>query len=336
MNVAVFFLWLFVFALAVGIAYITFIYLKEEKRNQSSLNQNSITWQEHQAKLNKEIERIKQDYQYKNQQEKALLKKDFEILFITKQQDIEQSAYLSALEQFNLEKTQLEEEIDKKYKLKFEKWIAESESYFLRKQNEIQSSADTTIKELIQEERQRLTKEFEKFYKLEFDRWVSEREKELIAKQQELKTAAENYAAESFQSRYQDLEKEIQAQYQLKLREWTQNAEKEIRTSSLNASRNTIKGKVSEQILPMLPGLMYEPSEMRFLGSPIDYIIFDGYNDAKNGQGEIRAIVLADVKRGNKAKLSPIQKKIKEAIEKGNIRWETIHLGEDLSISFSS
>lgn len=75
----------------------------------------------------------------------------------------------------------------------------------------------------------------------------------------------------------------------------------------------------------MLPEFKYNPADARFLGSPIDYIIFDGYSEAKEGDGRIRRIVLMDIKTGN-AKLSPIERKVKEAVASGCIEWETLEL----------
>jgi predicted Holliday junction resolvase-like endonuclease len=38
-------------------------------------------------------------------------------------------------------------------------------------------------------------------------------------------------------------------------------------------------------------------------------------------------VVLADVKMGPRARLTPAQERIKEAVEAGRVAWETIHLG---------
>ncbi len=98
-----------------------------------------------------------------------------------------------------------------------------------------------------------------------------------------------------------------------------------IRQDALGKSRAVLKGKIGEQMAPMLPEFRYNPADARFLGSPIDYIIFDGYSEAKEGSGKIRRIILMDVKTG-KAKLSPIEKKVKEAVAAGSIEWDTLEL----------
>lgn len=103
---------------------------------------------------------------------------------------------------------------------------------------------------------------------------------------------------------------------------------KEIfRKDVLDSSRATLKGKISEQIVPFLEQFKYNPCDARFIGSPIDYVIFDGYTDVKDGQKERPiTVILADVKSGKSASLTYEQKKIKEAVENKRVRWETITL----------
>jgi predicted Holliday junction resolvase-like endonuclease len=100
---------------------------------------------------------------------------------------------------------------------------------------------------------------------------------------------------------------------------------RKVRKEALGKSRAVLKGKISEQMAPVLPEFRYNPADARFLGSPIDYIIFDGYSEAKDGRGKIRRIVLMDVKTGN-AKLSPIERKVRDAVSSGSVEWQTLEL----------
>lgn len=54
----------------------------------------------------------------------------------------------------------------------------------------------------------------------------------------------------------------------------------------MDSRRASIKGKISEQIVPFLEQFKYKPSDARFIGSPIDYVILDGYTDVKDVGGE--------------------------------------------------
>ncbi len=100
-----------------------------------------------------------------------------------------------------------------------------------------------------------------------------------------------------------------------------------IRKDATDRSRVVIKGKLAEHMIPMIPeAFRYDPSDARFIGAPIDYIIFDGYTRVKDGNSdEPIIVVLADIKTGN-ARLNKTERKIKEAVEAGRVRWETIRL----------
>jgi predicted Holliday junction resolvase-like endonuclease len=103
--------------------------------------------------------------------------------------------------------------------------------------------------------------------------------------------------------------------------------ESSIRKDAADRSRYVLKGKIAEHMVPMYKDVFkYDPSDARFLGAPIDYVIFDGYTAVKDGNSdEPITVVLADIKTGN-AQLNRTERKIKEAVEQGRVRWETIQL----------
>lgn len=107
------------------------------------------------------------------------------------------------------------------------------------------------------------------------------------------------------------------------LEEWKTEQEKKIRKDALDRSRATLKGKVGEQIAPFLSKFQHNPSDARFIGSPVDYIIFEGHSKENP-----KSIILADIKTGTTARLTPLQKGFKKAVEEGKVSWETIHLEE--------
>lgn len=99
----------------------------------------------------------------------------------------------------------------------------------------------------------------------------------------------------------------------------------EERKEAVEKSRAVLKGKVGEQMAPMLTEFDHRPSDARFVGSPVDYVVFDGYTEAKDGDGSGIEVVLMDVKTGD-SKLSPVQEEIKRAAERGRLSWETLRL----------
>ncbi|WP_130803462.1 Holliday junction resolvase-like protein [Acinetobacter ihumii] len=99
---------------------------------------------------------------------------------------------------------------------------------------------------------------------------------------------------------------------------------------SVNTSRAVLKGKMAEQLAPMLPEFCYLPSDAKFLGDPVDYVVFDGYTDFRDGEGlaEDIDVVLIDIKSGG-ARLTKGQQAIAQAIREGRVRFETLRIDFD-------
>ncbi len=100
---------------------------------------------------------------------------------------------------------------------------------------------------------------------------------------------------------------------------WEQ--EKEIaRREAIAQSRTVLGGKFAEQLAPYLPDFQYDPTEARFIGTPIDLIVFPGL-----ATGDPQEIVIMEIKSGQSGQLTPQQRKIRQLIENGMVRWELIH-----------
>jgi len=99
---------------------------------------------------------------------------------------------------------------------------------------------------------------------------------------------------------------------------------------SVNTSRAVLKGKMAEQMAPIMPEFQYLPSDAKFLGDPVDYVVFDGYTDLRDGAGrpEDIEVVLIDIKSGG-ARLTKGQQAIAQAIRDGRVRFETIRIDFD-------
>ena len=59
------------------------------------------------------------------------------------------------------------------------------------------------------------------------------------------------------------------------------------------------------------------PTECKFLGKPIDFLVFKGLDD-----NDVNEIVFVEVKSGN-SKLNSNEKKIKNAVKDKKVNWST-------------
>jgi predicted Holliday junction resolvase-like endonuclease len=117
------------------------------------------------------------------------------------------------------------------------------------------------------------------------------------------------------------------AQIEAEFRRMWAEQESGIRRDAADRSRYVIKGRLAEHMVPLLSDVFrHDPSDARFIGSPIDYLIFEGLTAAKDGQsGGPVTVVLADIKTGE-AVLSSSERKIKDAVDAGRVKWETIRV----------
>lgn len=104
-----------------------------------------------------------------------------------------------------------------------------------------------------------------------------------------------------------------------------QEAIPKIREDATKRSRAVIGGQFSEQLAPFLPNFPYKPTECRFVGKPIDIIVFEGMDDK-----EITNVRFIEIKSGD-SKLSTHERKLRDAIKDKRITWEEYRIPKELT-----
>ena len=84
--------------------------------------------------------------------------------------------------------------------------------------------------------------------------------------------------------------------------------EKEIRRDAIRGSITTLLGRVGEQIAPiyMMRELGVDPRDLRFIGTPIDFIAFKGLSD-----GKPEKIIFIEVKASQSGTLTRKERYVK-------------------------
>ena len=96
---------------------------------------------------------------------------------------------------------------------------------------------------------------------------------------------------------------------------WKARYTRAVRQDAIQRSLAVTAGKVYEQLVPYLPDFPFNPKDARFLGSPVDLIVFDGLSD-----GQITRIVFVEVKTGA-AELSTRERRVRDAVRDSRIEW---------------
>jgi predicted Holliday junction resolvase-like endonuclease len=93
-----------------------------------------------------------------------------------------------------------------------------------------------------------------------------------------------------------------------------------IRADAVQRSQAVTAGKVHEQLIPYLPAFPYNPKDVRFLGSPIDLVVFDGL-----AEGQVRRVVFVEVKTGD-AGLTGRERRVRDVIEARRVEWAELRV----------
>lgn len=143
----------------------------------------------------------------------------------------------------------------------------------------------------------------------------------LFWKYSELKGEIENRARDIFEEwRSTELETQANEKAKLLFQDWAQQEEKGIREDAIKRSEAVIQGKVTEHLIPFFPDFKYNPKDARFMGTPVDLVVFDGLSE-----GEMRKVVFVEVKTGKTANLSSRERLVRNCVESKNVAYEIIH-----------
>ncbi|HYX72864.1 MAG TPA: Holliday junction resolvase-like protein [Nitrososphaera sp.] len=108
------------------------------------------------------------------------------------------------------------------------------------------------------------------------------------------------------------------------LQQWKYESEVSIRHDAIQRSQSVIIGKVSEHLLPYMPKFAFNPKDVRFIGSPIDLIIFNGMDE-----GDVHDIVFVEVKTGASAALTKRERQIRDVINAGRVKWTEMRINRE-------
>ena len=101
----------------------------------------------------------------------------------------------------------------------------------------------------------------------------------------------------------------------------------EAKKAAVQRSRSVLGGMFAEQLAPYLPNFPFSPTEAKFIGAPIDFLVFKGM-DAQH----IEEVIFVEVKSGS-ARLNHNEHSLKDAIDSKRVRWHEYRVPSPLTNS---
>jgi predicted Holliday junction resolvase-like endonuclease len=149
---------------------------------------------------------------------------------------------------------------------------------------------------------------------------------------QELKGTVESKAMKMFEDWKKNewelqrkvLETSLKREYEVRFQEWKLAEEKKIREDAINKSRSVIMGQVTEHLIPYFPDFKYNPKDARFIGTPVDFVVFNGLSE-----GNVKKIVFVEVKTGKTGNLTTRERQVRDVVERKEVYWEKLHYQEE-------
>jgi predicted Holliday junction resolvase-like endonuclease len=101
---------------------------------------------------------------------------------------------------------------------------------------------------------------------------------------------------------------------------WKARYTRAVRLDAIQRSQAVTAGKVFEQLVPYLPNFPFDPRDVRFLGSPVDFVVFEGLS-----AGEVTRVVFVEVKTGS-AELSGRERRVRDAVLDRRVAWHELRV----------
>jgi predicted Holliday junction resolvase-like endonuclease len=142
-----------------------------------------------------------------------------------------------------------------------------------------------------------------------FENW---RESDLLALKNQ-------YAAQQEETKKQT-EMALEEKYKGLFTQWCQEKETGIREDAIARSQSTVLGRVTEHLAPYLPQFDLNPRDARFVGSPIDLIVFNGLTE-----GDLKNIVFVEIKSGQ-SQITPRERSIRDIVNRRLVEWRELRI----------
>ena len=96
---------------------------------------------------------------------------------------------------------------------------------------------------------------------------------------------------------------------------WKLRHTRRVRADAVHRSQAVTLGKVQEQLVPFFPQFPFNPKDARFLGSPVDFVVFDGLSE-----GTVERVVFVEVKTGA-SQLTARERQVRNVVQERRVDW---------------
>ena len=105
---------------------------------------------------------------------------------------------------------------------------------------------------------------------------------------------------------------------------WRTAGLRQMRQAAVDEGRAVVKQRLSDVLAVDMEPIPFTGADVRFVGHPVHYVVFDGHTEVKDGDAsQLREVVFVSlVQRGRTS--SPFSRLVEECVAKGRVAWMTL------------
>jgi len=122
-----------------------------------------------------------------------------------------------------------------------------------------------------------------------------------------------------------------EAQARGRFESWRATDIRRIRRDAVDTERSTLKDRVGGELAQQMEPFPFVPADTRFIGNPVQFVVFDGHTEVKDRSAEtLRGVVFVSVNDDASAGNAD-RELVEECVAGGRLSWLTLSMGKPQS-----